>query len=128
MRKVDFEKFLADYDNVLQEKKDMLEKKEIAILEEKERTEKIWAESFNNYPQTIKETLMKDVISVKEKEFDSSIDEIDSKISFFEKYVVIVKDEIIEAVEANKEIEVVSQELVIEETQKYDAFGNLILQ
>lgn len=127
MRKVDFEKFLADYDNVLQEKKDMLEKKEIAILEEKERTEKIWAESFNNYPQTIKETLMKDVISVKEKEFDSSIDEIDSKISFFEKYVVIVKDEII-AIEANKEIEVVSQELVIEETPKYDAFGNLILQ
>ena len=133
MRNVDWEKFLADYDIVLKEKENMLIEKDNAIILAKEETEKIWKESFSQYPERIKDNLIKDVVETKENEYNVYLNEIDTRISFFEKYVIVVEDEVIEE-EQNQEIVVEPETFVgplasgFVNEPKFDSFGNLIQQ
>ena len=123
MRNVNVEKFLADYDTVLEDKKTKVSAKETAILAEKAKAEKVCVE--NGYSDAVKEMLVAEVVAEKEKEFD--LTEIDEKIASFEKYIVVTEDEVSEL--ANSEEVAQAENVSTEENSvlKFDAFGNPIV-
>lgn len=109
MKKVNVEKFLADYELAVKEKKDLLERKEAVLMAEKADIEAL-PEKYNS----VKEKLFAEVAAEKEKEFDFVA--VDEKIAGFEKYVE-------EVVEEDKPVEDVAVEAPV-----VDEFGNPIVQ
>ncbi|MCK9576745.1 MAG: hypothetical protein PHR96_05025 [Clostridia bacterium] len=107
MKKINEEKFLADYELALKTKEDFVANKELAIEAEKKKVEEIV--STNAYSEVIKETLIALVVEEKEKEFD--LENINSEIEDFEKYLIDVEEESEENSEyKNEEIEIEIQE------------------
>lgn len=88
MRSVDSEKFLADYDALLKTREEKIANRDAAIEAEKTKAEKVISD--NNYSDRVKELLIAEVVTEKEKEFD--LTEIDGEIAVFEKYIVVSED------------------------------------
>lgn len=108
MKKVNVEKFLADYEVAVKEKEELVANKDLAIEAEKEKVEAL--EGFSAH---VKEALLKEVIAEKETEFDLS--KADEKIAGFEAYLE----------------DIVEEEPVVEETAEnapaVDEFGNPVV-
>lgn len=111
MKKVNVEKFLADYEVAVKEKEEAVAKKDIVIAEEKAKVD-----ALVGYSDHVKEVLLAEVVAEKEKEFD--FDALDTKLEGFEKYLedVIEEDAIEENIEEEK----------VEEVRR-DEFGNPIV-
>lgn len=112
MKKVNVEKFLADYELAVKEKEDLLERKEAVLMAEKADIEAL-PEKYNS----VKEKLFAEVAAEKEKEFDFVA--VDEKIAGFEKYL----EDVEEVVEEDKPVEDVAVEAPI-----VDEFGNPVVQ
>ncbi|MCK9575989.1 MAG: hypothetical protein M0R51_08595 [Clostridia bacterium] len=90
VKKINEEKFFADYELALKAKEDFVANKELAIETEKQKVDAVV--SANGYSEVIKEKLIALVVEEKEKEFD--LGDIDSKIEKFENYLIEVEEEI----------------------------------
>lgn len=88
MKKVNVEKFLADYELAVKEKEEAVAKKDVVIAEEKAKVD-----ALVGYSDHVKEVLFAEVVAEKEKEFDFAI--LDEKIAGFEKYLEDVEEETI---------------------------------
>lgn len=96
MKKVNVEKFLADYEIAVKEKEDLLERKEATLASERADIEAL-PEKYNG----VKEKLFAEVAAEKEKEFD--FESIDAKIAGFEAYLedVVEEEPVVEEVAEN---------------------------
>lgn len=90
-RTVDVEKFLADYDALVVERETKIQERDKAIETEKEKAEKVVSD--NGYSDAIKEMLVAEVVSEKEKEFD--LTELNDNIESFESYIIL-EEEVLE--------------------------------
>ena len=111
MKKVNVEKFLADYELAIKEKEEAVAKKDGVIAEEKAKVD-----ALVGYSDHVKEVLLAEVVAEKEKEFDFS--DLDAKIVNFEKYLEDVVEEV--------PTEECADEEKVEET-RLDEFGNPIV-
>lgn len=112
MKKVNVEKFLADYELAIKEKEEAIIKKDGVIAEEKAKVD-----ALVGYSDHVKEVLLAEVVAEKEKEFDFS--GLDAKIENFEKYLEDVVEEVpVEETAENEE--------KVEEV-RLDEFGNPIV-
>lgn len=109
MKKVNVEKFLADYELAVKEKEDAIAKKDVVIAEEKAKVD-----ALMGYSDHVKEVLFAEVVAEKEKEFD--FDALNAKIENFEKYL----EDVVE------EVPVEETEEKVEEV-RVDEFGNPIV-
>lgn len=110
MKKVNVEKFLADYELAVKEKIDAVAKQDAVIAEEKAKVD-----ALVGYSDHVKEVLLAEVVA--EKEFDFS--GLDAKIENFEKYLEDVVEEV--PVEEASETEEKVEEV------RLDEFGNPIV-
>lgn len=117
IKKINEEKFFADYDLALKAKEEFVANKELAIENEKEKVEAVVA--GNGYSEVIKEKLIALVVEEKEKEFD--LGNIDSKIELFENYLVEVEEDFAEESEDNE------NETVEEESETQENIENQIV-
>lgn len=115
MKKVNVEKFLADYELAVKEKEEAVAKKDVVIAEEKAKVD-----ALVGYSDHVKEVLLAEVVAEKEKEFDFAA--LDAKLEGFEKYL---EDVVVEAP--------VVEEQPVENTDpntievRLDEFGNPII-
>lgn len=86
MKKVNVEKFLADYELAVKEKEEAVAKKDVAIAEEKAKVD-----ALVGFSDHVKEILFAEIVAEKDKEFDFS--GLDAKIEGFEKYLEDVVEE-----------------------------------
>jgi hypothetical protein len=89
MKKVNVEKFLADYEIAVKEKETLEVAKEEAISLEKSKAEQVCLQ--NGYSEHIKEALIEAAIAEKQKEF--SVEAVDQKVAKFEEYLIDIEDE-----------------------------------
>lgn len=80
---INFEKFMADYNNAVAEKETLVAKKENFIEAKKAEIEQVCG---NRFSDEIKATILAKSIEEKAEKFN--VDEIDAKIAFFEQYLI----------------------------------------
>ena len=112
MKKVNVEKFLADYELSVQERETATTAKEEAIEKVKADNETMAVEK--GWSEFVKNGVLELLLAEKEKEFDFVA--LDEKVSGFEKYLEDVEEEtpVVEEVTETTEI-------------KVDEFGNQII-
>lgn len=80
---INFEKFMADYNNAVVERDNLIAKKNNFVEAKKAEIEQICG---NRFSEEIKATILAKSIEEKEDKFDMS--EIEAKIAFFEQYLI----------------------------------------
>lgn len=112
MRKLNEEKFFADFDAVVAEKEAKIATKEEAVKVEIEKAERVCVE--NGYSDAIKSVLTAEAVAEKEKEFD--VTDLEEKIAEFNKYIEIVEDVVEETIEDVENVEETENSTEVEET------------